>query len=87
MKGVYCALFLGSKKLPHSIDIVENEAIVDALGYVYVRPICDSDIAYGILCIYILRGVILPLLVLLYRAVVGLLERNEQVMAPAFHFR
>ena len=50
----------------------KNEAIVDALGYVYVRPIRDRDIAYRILCIYILRGVILPLLVLLHRALVGL---------------
>ena len=29
-KGVYYALFLGSKKLPLSKDIVKDEAIVDA---------------------------------------------------------
>ena len=46
MKGVYCALFLGSKKLPPSIDIVKDEAIVDALGYAYVSYI--FPVRYGL---------------------------------------
>lgn len=79
------ALFLGSKKLPLSEDIVKSEAIVDARWvrnmYSPAHSVPHHD---GVWCapdylhIYILRGVLLPLLVLLYRAVVGLLERNEQ---------
>lgn len=46
-------------------------------GYVYVLPACSRYIASRILYIYILRGVLLPLLIQLQWQSQGHEERNE----------
>lgn len=79
------ALSLGSEKLPHSLDIVKDEAIVNApLVRICIAASIIRDLA-DVSHIHASRGH-LPLLIPLYRAVVGLLERNEQVSDSRLSF-
>ncbi len=84
-KGVYLTLyFLALRNLRNFEFAVKNEAIVDALR---VRLCAFKSLLYEVIwidCIYILRGVALPLLILLQWQSQGLEERNEQGVAPRF---